>query len=400
MVGVGAPTAIDVLVQFSRLASGASSEGEILPLLADTAIDHVGADAAAILERVDAERVRVAVSRKLPPTLDQSVHEADVIDDEAGRRLLAATGGAFARQMTFPLISSGAIFGGLVLLLSPGHELEAEQVRIATALVDLCATALGRATHVAKLVQANAELRASREVLARTEKLRALGEMAAGIQHDLRNVLNPLGMHIQIVERALAKDDVPTALASAGECKAVVRRGTEMLDRLRAFSRQSPGAAAHEVNLNTLAREAVSIARPRMSARGGALARIVEEPGEVPPVIARGEEVVAALVNLVVNAIDAMASGGTITVKTGHSGAQAWVSVADTGPGMTPEVQARIFEPFFTTKGTEGTGLGLAMVFATMQRHRGRVALETAPGKGAKFTLFFPLPAGTEDASR
>ncbi len=394
-----ATTAIEVLVHFSRLASEAGSGGEILPLLADAAIDHVGADGAAILQRLDPERVRVAVSRGLPDGVENSIHEADVIDDDAGRSLLKATGGGFARQMTLPLISSGAIFGGLVLLLAPSHELDAEQMRIAAALVDLCATALARADHVAKLVQANAELRASREVLARTEKLRALGEMAAGIQHDLRNVLNPLSMHLQIIERALAKQDIDTARPSVDESRAVVKRGTEMLDRLRAFSRQSPTTAAHDVDLNALAREAIAIARPRMSSRGGALARIVEDLGEVPRVVARGEEIVAAIVNLVVNAIDAMTSGGTITVKSGHSGEEAWVSVADNGPGITPEVQARIFEPFFTTKGTEGTGLGLAMVFATMQRHRGHVSLESAPGKGATFTLSFPLPAGTEDAS-
>jgi signal transduction histidine kinase len=393
-----ASTSIDVLVQFSRLASEASSGDEILPLLAQAAIDHVGADAAAILRRVDRDHVRVAVSRGLPAPVDDSVHEADVIDDDAGRRVLAAAGARFARQITLPLISSGAIFGGLVLLLAPGHELEAEQMRIAVALVDLCATALARADHVAKLMQANAELRASREVLARTEKLRALGQMAAGVQHDLRNVLNPLAMHVQIVERALAKGDKDTALASVEECRGVVRRGTEMLDRLRAFSRQSPGEAALEVDLNALAREAVAIARPRMSSRAGALGRIVEELGEVAPVVARGEEVVAAIVNLVVNAIDAMPSGGTITVKTGRTGNEVWVSVADDGPGMTAEVQARVFEPFFTTKGTEGTGLGLAMVFATMQRHRGRVSLESAPGKGATFKLTFPLP-GTAGAS-
>ena len=179
----------------------------------------------------------------MPDSLEGSIHEADVIDDEAGRRVLAATGGRFASQITLPLISSGAIFGGLVLLLLPGHELEPRQKRIAAALVDLCATALGRADHVAKLVQANAELRASREVLARTEKLRALGQMAAGVQHDLRNVLNPLAMHIQIVERALAQGDTETAKASLQECKGVVRRGTEMLDRLRAFSRQAPEAS-------------------------------------------------------------------------------------------------------------------------------------------------------------
>jgi signal transduction histidine kinase len=100
---------------------------------------------------------------------------------------------------------------------------------------------------------------------------------------------------------------------------------------------------------------------------------------------------VTAVVNLVVNAIDAMPDGGTITLRTGASGQRAWITVADTGPGMTPEVQARVFEPFFTTKGDEGTGLGLSMVFATMQRHGGSVSLETEPGKGAAFTLSFRL---------
>jgi signal transduction histidine kinase len=138
----------------------------------------------------------------------------------------------------------------------------------------------------------------------------------------------------------------------------------------------------------------MAIARPRMSSRKGALSRIVEELGEVSPVVARADEVVAAVVNLVANAIDAMPDGGTITLRTGTSEGRAWLTVADTGPGMTPEVQARVFEPFFTTKGEEGTGLGLAMVFATMQRYRGSVSLETEPGKGAAFTLSFPADGG------
>jgi signal transduction histidine kinase len=86
-----------------------------------------------------------------------------------------------------------------------------------------------------------------------------------------------------------------------------------------------------------------------------------------------------------------MPGGGTITVQSGTEDGMSFVSIADNGPGMPPEVEQRAFEPFFTTKGQEGTGLGLAMVYAFVQRHRGRITLKTAPGEGAAFTLSFPI---------
>jgi signal transduction histidine kinase len=127
-----------------------------------------------------------------------------------------------------------------------------------------------------------------------------------------------------------------------------------------------------------------------MSSKGGRLGKIKEELESPPLVTGRSGEIVSALVNLVVNAIDAMPSGGTITLRTGQTDTSSWVAVQDDGPGMPPEIERRVFEPFFTTKGEEGTGLGLAMVYACMQRHGGSVALETAPGRGTTFTLSFP----------
>jgi signal transduction histidine kinase len=215
--------------------------------------------------------------------------------------------------------------------------------------------------------------------------------MAAGVSHDLKNILNPLSLHFQVIRRALDRGDLDQARASVDEGKSIVRRGIETLERLRAFSRQSPDTRAAPVDLGVLAREAAAIARPRMSSGGRCLSRIVEDLADTPPVLARADEIVAAAVNLVVNAIDAMPGGGTITLRSGQANGGAYLQVMDDGPGMTPEVQARVFEPFFTTKGAEGTGLGLAMVFATMQRHGGGVSLDTEPGKGARFTLWFPL---------
>jgi signal transduction histidine kinase len=100
-----------------------------------------------------------------------------------------------------------------------------------------------------------------------------------------------------------------------------------------------------------------------------------------------------------VNAIDAMPTGGRITIRTMERTDGVALVVADTGPGMAPDVSARVFEPFFTTKGADGTGLGLPMVHATMRSHGGRVTLDTSPGKGAVFTLVFPRRSPGEDPS-
>jgi signal transduction histidine kinase len=241
---------------------------------------------------------------------------------------------------------------------------------------------------------ADAELRAS-QLLARTEKLRALGQMAAGISHDLKNILNPLSLHLQVADRAILRGDLAEARESILEMQQVVVRGVEAVERLRAYSRQSKESKAELVDLARLAREAVGIARPRMAATGSVL-RVVMELGEVSPILADSGEVVSALVNLVVNAIDAAGTvGSSITLRTGTESASAYVEVADDGPGMTPEVERRVFEPFFTTKGFEGTGLGLAMVYATVQRYGGAITLDTAPGKGTRFRLTFPSATPT-----
>jgi signal transduction histidine kinase len=382
---------IDVLVRFGRLASEASSGAAILPLLAEAAVDHVKADGAVVVELTEKGEARVAASRDVPDTVSRWTGEVDALDSALGTQLLKAAGKAFARAHPVPLVSTGGLFGALVLFFVEDRETSELEMQVAHGLANMAAIAMGRAVHLARLEKTNAELRASREALARTEKLRALGQMAAGLSHDLKNILNPLSMHAQLVKRAVKRGDAAQANESLDEMGRVIQRGVETIDRLRAFSRQSPDTRAKKVDLNALTREAVAIARPRMSSHVAALSRIHEQLGELPPVVGRADEIVGAVVNLVVNAIDAMPDGGNITLRTGVKDGRACVTVADDGPGMTPEVQARVFEPFFTTKGAEGTGLGLANVFATMQRHGGSVSLETEPGKGAAFTLAFLL---------
>jgi signal transduction histidine kinase len=251
----------------------------------------------------------------------------------------------------------------------------------------------------AEQARMRAELARSEELLLRSEKLRALGEMAAGISHDLKNLLNPLSLHIQLIERAIAKGQAENALESLREMRSILDRGVATVEQLRDYGKVSPEARHVPIELARLAREARAISHPRMVTRGAGRHRVVERLASDVVVTANAGEVVTAIVNLIVNAVDAMPTGGTITIEVaeeareadGHASRAAVLRVRDDGPGMSAELRARVFEPFFTTKGLDGTGMGLAMVRACMERHRGFVELESAPGEGTTFALVFPL---------
>jgi len=231
--------------------------------------------------------------------------------------------------------------------------------------------------------------------LARSEKLRALGQMAAGIAHDLRNILNPLGIQIQRLRRRLGSE--PSATGEiVSHLEEALRQGTATVENLRLFSRQDPQdqeVAAELTDLNRVATAATEICQPRL--RENSKLEVRFERGAPPAVLVRSTEAVNAVVNLVLNAFDAISGPGSIAVRTGASDGGGWIEVADDGPGMPPDVERRLFEPFFTTK-AQGTGLGLAMVYATVRRHGGTIAVATGPGEGTRITVWFPaaLAAG------
>jgi signal transduction histidine kinase len=223
--------------------------------------------------------------------------------------------------------------------------------------------------------------------MARTEKLRALGQMAAGVSHDLKNILNPLSLQLELLRRKVSRGDTSGALEAAGRMGDVLRFGLETVERLRAFSRQDTEREAEPIELDRTAALAIELSRARLGQHPGI--SLEEELTSPPAIRGRAAELATALVNLVLNSTEAMPEGGRITVRTGAADGGAWVEVADDGPGMPPEVEAHLFEPFFTTK-KDGTGLGLAMVYASVRRQGGRVDLETAPGKGTRIRLWFP----------
>jgi signal transduction histidine kinase len=378
--------AIDALVSFARVVSDADRSSHVLSLLADALFTHVCPDGIAIYALDPSGTLSLAAERGLGDAATIGIGVDEV--DRLGETLRATLGHRFAAQVVRPLVAGGNLFGAVAMLCTDEKGLEGTSLQLAEGLIDLAATALRTQAHVEQLERQFAALKEQQDMLARTEKLRALGQMAAGISHDLKNILNPLSLHIQVVTRALDKGRVEDAKESAVEMKQVVQRGVQTLERLRDFSRQDKESKTELVELDRLAREAAAIGKSRSaSTQTKRIVSIVEDLHAPPPVMAVSSEVLSALVNLFVNAVDAGAS--TITLRSGEEDGGSWIAVSDDGPGMPPGVAKNVFEPFFTTKGAEGTGLGLAMVYASMQRHGGKVTLDTAEGSGTTFKLWF-----------
>ncbi len=260
------------------------------------------------------------------------------------------------------------------------------------------------------------QLRDAQGQMVQHERLSALGSMTAGIAHDFNNVLSLILGYSEMLRRSLhrpggaqAADSLLSTVISAAQDAA------KMFGRLREFYRPADkGQARKLLDLNGLVEQAVALTRPRW--HGQALGQGVTihvdtflQDG-LPPLLADAAELREMLTNLIFNAVDAMARGGTITLRTRFEPATegtaakngagpegtAVLEVADTGAGMDEETCRRCLEPFFTTKGKQGTGLGLAMVYGTMQRHGGSIDLQSTPGVGTTFVFSFPLGAKPE----
>jgi signal transduction histidine kinase len=377
-------SAIRTLIGYCESVSDTSSPAEILPMLVDAVITQGGADAAAAFKVNGQAELQQVVAQNLCDAAMEVKVELATIGDELAKSLLDASGGVFANAHTFPFINDGQLFGALVVLFKPTTALSESQFSILEQLVHFAAIALRKADQYANLQKAYCDLQTSQELLFRTGKLRALGEMSAGISHDLKNILSPLRIYVKVLNRV--KDD-PEAIADvAKRLDMSLKRGVDVVDRLRDFSRQAPEQQEAQVaDLNHLVREAVEIARPRLSGIG-----LITELGNPGSVRINVSDFVAAVVNLIFNAIEAMQSRGTIWVRSGEASNGGWVQIVDSGPGIAPEIRERILEPFFTTKGKEGTGLGLSMVYAFTQRYQGKLSIDSEPGSGMTFTMWFP----------
>jgi len=228
-----------------------------------------------------------------------------------------------------------------------------------------------------------------------SEKLTALGQMAGGIAHDFNNLLQAILGYAQLMNRNPANVDVVRRGLEVIEKAAT--GGAETVRRIQKFARLRPEEAFIALDLDQVIRDALAITRPRWEEKkikAGLPLQLELERGAVPVVMGRPAELNEVVTNLILNAIDAMPQGGTLTIRTRrHGDRQVVFTVQDTGIGMTDEVRKRIFDPFFTTKGEEGTGLGLPVSYQIVKRHGGEMRVDSQPGGGTTFTV--TLPVGT-----
>jgi signal transduction histidine kinase len=255
--------------------------------------------------------------------------------------------------------------------------------------------------------------------LHQAQKLQAVGQLAGGIAHDFNNMLATVLGNLELMERRVSQAgeewtqaDGDRLLRLIERATGAVTRGGQLTSRLLAFSRRQR-LAARPTDVNALLGELITLATSTLGRRVQVVPELAADlwPAQVDP-----SQVEAAILNLCLNARDAMPDGGRLTVQTSNltvvagqqcggdnltaPGAYVQVCISDTGTGMTPEVKARAFDPFFTTKGPgAGSGLGLSQVYGMARQSGGSVWIESTPDEGTRVTLCLPRALTSDDAA-
>jgi signal transduction histidine kinase len=258
-----------------------------------------------------------------------------------------------------------------------------------------------------KLSQANQQLRAEaaerrtiEATLHQSQKMEAIGHLTGGIAHDFNNLLQVIVGNLNLIRRLTADNRKVVAYAEAAEQAA--QRGAELTGSLLAYARRQ-SLRTERVDVNQLLAEFEPLLRRTL---GGTIGFAMRRDTPVPACMADPAHFQSAILNLAINARDAMPQGGTLTIATGAAtlaaedligntdaspGRFVSVAVSDTGTGMTPEVLARVFEPFFTTKDVgKGSGLGLSQVYGFARQSGGHLRLVSAPGEGTTAAIYLP----------
>jgi signal transduction histidine kinase/ActR/RegA family two-component response regulator len=307
--------------------------------------------------------------------------------------------GGLRSMVLAPLQVESAVFGVLVVARREPDSFFSPECEFLRQLSEHVALAAHQAQLYAALQQAYDDLRQSQQSVIQQERLRVLGQMASGIAHDINNALTPASLYTE----TLLEDD-QTLSPTSRELLGVVHRAigdvTHTVARMREFYRQQDAQVnLAPIALNDLICQVVELTRARWRdmpmQRGVSVGVQLNLAADLPPMQGVASEIREALINLLMNAVDAMPSGGTISFTTtvepakGSRASRIRCEITDTGAGMDEETRRRCLEPFFTTKGERGTGLGLAMVYGVLQRHGAELEIVSAIGHGTTMRLLF-----------
>jgi len=257
-----------------------------------------------------------------------------------------------------------------------------------------------------ELESSNQALRQAQQALIQQERLRALGQMASGIAHDINNAISPIALYTE------AMLEHETGLSPEGRSRLVtIQRAiddvAQTVGRMREFYRpQDLKPRFANLDMNALVQQVIDLTRARWSDQPQRSGIIIELKTELasglPEILGADNEIRDAITNLIFNAVDASPKGGVIVVRSSVPAAEprrVLLEVTDSGVGMDEETRRQCLEPFFTTKGERGTGLGLAMVFGMAQRHGATLEIDSRPGMGTTMRLLFPVSGGASAAT-
>ena len=309
--------------------------------------------------------------------------------------------GNLSAMVAVPLLIEGKVFGVLVAARHDANSFSSGECEFLTQLSEHVALAAQHAQLYGALQGAYEDLRNTQQAVLQQERLRALGQMASGIAHDINNAISPISLYTE----SLLEREANLSAPGRGQLQVIQRAIGDVaatVARMREFYRQrEPQMALAPVLLNDLVQQVKDLTKVRWNdmpqQRGVTIDLITELAKPLPAVMGAEGEIREALTNLVLNAVDAMPEGGTLTLRTkAAEDGRVQIEVTDTGAGMDEDARRRCLEPFFTTKGERGTGLGLAMVYGMVQRHSGDIAIESAVGKGTTIRLIFAAALQSE----
>jgi signal transduction histidine kinase/ActR/RegA family two-component response regulator len=326
------------------------------------------------------------------------IHEPDVreVDSPIPKRFADA---GFHSLVLAPLGVESTVFGVLIAARREANAFSSADCEFLKQLSEHVALASHQAQLYGALQRAYDDLRQSQQTVMQNERLRALGQMASGIAHDINNAISPVSLYTELLLQQ-EKQISEQGRARLGTMQRAIEDVAGTIERMREFYRPRESAREfNRVDVHTAIDQVVELTQPRWRA-------LPQERGIVIDLRRRfaagkleilGDEIELrdALTNLIFNAVDAMPEGGTLTLATGKRLGQdvlpnVVIEVIDTGLGMNEETRRRCMEPFYTTKGERGTGLGLASVYGMLRRHDAEFEIDSAPGEGTKVSMVFP----------
>jgi PAS domain S-box-containing protein len=293
-----------------------------------------------------------------------------------------------------PLQLEGKVLGVLIVARRASDGFVSGECEFLRQLSEHVALAAQQAQLHEALQAAYDDLKQTQAAVMQQERLRALGQMASGIAHDINNAISPVSLYTD----ALLERETSLSPQGRGQLETIQRAIQDVastVGRMREFYRQrETQLALAPVHLNVLVEQVVELTRARWSdipqQRGITIDLKTELAADLPDVMGTEGEIREALTNLIFNAVDALPEGGTLTLRTrAIASGHVHVEVSDTGVGMDDQARRRCLEPFFTTKGERGTGLGLAMVYGMVQRHNADLHIDSAPGEGTTVRIEF-----------